>query len=98
MQHNTQNTTLYDEGDIVILNEHGMLSTSYLMASYKVTRSQALKILQQIIDDHMNVYWYSTHWIVINGREDELPDHLRPRQPRIRVRRKPPRWKDVTKP
>jgi hypothetical protein len=98
MQHNTQNETLYDPDDIAVLNHHGMLSASYFMAMYRVTRAQAIKMLRQIVNDHMNVYWRQSNWIIISGREDALPGHLKPKTPRVRVRRKTPRWKDVTKP
>lgn len=83
---------------VELLSDYGFLSVAVLMRHYRIQKQLALGILQLIVDDHMNVYWLKGNWVVINGREEELPDHLCPPKSRVRIRKKPSKWKDVTKP
>jgi hypothetical protein len=82
---------------IEFLNLFGVLSIVFIESKFMTTRERARQLLQQIVDDYMNVYWLKDNWIVINGREDDLPEHLKPNKKRVRIRKKPSKWKDVTK-
>lgn len=81
---------------IVFLNDMGGMSALYLMRKYKWTYEEALIQLKKIVDNYGNVKFIKENVIYIAGRE---PDWLivKPKKKRIRPK-KPPRWKDVTKP
>jgi hypothetical protein len=83
---------------VEFLSLFGVLSTVFVESKFMTTRERARQLLQQIVDEHMNVYWLKDNWIVIDGREDDWPDHLKPKKKRVRIRKKPSKWKDVSKP
>ncbi len=64
-----ESDTHYSKELINILNELGMLSPLSIMRRYKITWECAMKILNEIVEDHMNVYFYNEAVIVIDGRE-----------------------------
>lgn len=81
---------------IGFLNDMGGMSALYLMRKYKLTYEEALIQLKNIVDDYTNVNFMKENLIFIEGRE---PGWLQEKAKQKRIRpKKPPRWKDVTKP
>lgn len=84
------------EGDVDVLNEHGVISSNFLMRRHKCGVGFARNILKMIVDQYENVKFRSGDQIYIEGRE---PQQWQLKPKRIRIRpKKPSRWKDVTKP
>jgi hypothetical protein len=87
---------VYTNDHIKLLNEFGVLSSALLARKYKMNFDYARLVLQAIVEGYENVAFRSQDQIYIEGRE---PKEWQPKPKHIGIRpRKPPRWKDITKP
>lgn len=55
------------------LNHHGVLSVSFVRKNLKVSYDEAKEILDAVVKEYENVYWHKEKWIIIEGREKDLP-------------------------
>jgi hypothetical protein len=87
---------VYTNDDIQILNQIGMLSASYLSRKHQITIDVALDILNAIVADYENVFFFTEHQICIEGRQPEYKlqgeKKIKPKSKKIS------KWKDITKP
>jgi hypothetical protein len=84
---------MYNQEHIDLLNKYGVLSSALLARKYKLSIVHACSILEAIVEDHENVVHKNKHQIFIEGREyGWASDEKR------RYRKRPSKWKDITKP
>jgi hypothetical protein len=55
------------------LDDHGALSVAFVRKHLKVSLVEAKDILEEVTKQFENVYWHKEKWIIIEGREKELP-------------------------
>ena len=55
------------------LNLHGVLSVSFVRKNLRVSYEEAKDILEAVVNEYENVYWHKEKWIIIKGREKDLP-------------------------
>jgi len=87
---------LYNKQHVEFLDEFGVLTSTMLMRKFKVTSLPTQEILKQLCNDFLNVYARTKDQICIEGREPISWIH-RIKKKKMKPK-KPPRWKDVTKP
>jgi hypothetical protein len=60
---------MYTQAHLDCLNEHGILSTSFLVRKFKIGPKQAEEILRSLVENFENVNFTSLDQIYISGRE-----------------------------
>jgi|GEM_PF-4900802 hypothetical protein len=82
----------YTQYNIDFLNNHGGIALFHAVLHFKVTVEGAYNILESIVADCENVYWFTPWIIIIEGWENEW-NHCKNKT----KRRHKSNWVDVTK-
>lgn len=85
---------MYEQEHIDLLNIYGVLTAAMLARKFKIRTDTACDILSAIVCDYENVKIKNRHQIFIEGREWE-EWFLKSSRP---YKKKPSKWKDVSKP